>query len=179
MGTSHTSAALLSDLDPHAPRGHLYHVLDGHGLRTHGVELETAEFLHALVRAAKPDLILESGTGYGGATRYLAAALEANGFGQLVSYESNPRFFALADIPGVHCRQGSTLDHQGDRPDMVFLDSAPLDLRVAEFRRWILEPVLLVVHDTAYHPELGQIANSAGDGFTLPVPRGLWMRDQR
>lgn len=48
------------------------------------------KFLYALVRALKPDRVLESGTSHGGSANHIAAALKRNGFGRLVTVDILP-----------------------------------------------------------------------------------------
>lgn len=48
------------------------------------------KFLYALVRALKPQRVLESGTSEGGSANHLLMALERNGFGSLVTVDIRP-----------------------------------------------------------------------------------------
>jgi hypothetical protein len=168
----------LNVIDPSAPRGHLYDIIDTPEHRTHGIEVETGEFLYGLVRVMKPQLILESGTGYGGSTRYLAQALEANDRGWLVTYESNEEYFGKAEkLPRTQYLLGSTLDWQDAAPDLVFLDSAPISLRLQELRYWRWKTAV-VVHDTRL-PEIANVIYQPREddgGLTIPVPLGLWVK---
>lgn len=81
LGVAHRE----SDLHAHVPeeRAHLFHSLDGGS-----TELEYLNLLSALVLAAKPKMLLETGTGRGFGTISLACAIRANGFGHLHSLES-------------------------------------------------------------------------------------------
>ena len=51
------------------------------------VEWEVGEFLHALVRAIKPKVIIETGTHKGFSSLMIGAALKDNGFGHLYSID--------------------------------------------------------------------------------------------
>lgn len=135
------------------------------------VEVECAEFLYALVRLLKPGLVLESGSGRGLASVHIAAALRDNGYGLLLTYEPLDRFREeatrrLAGYP-AEVFASSSLDYQGDPPDLVFLDSGP-DFRPAEIDLWLQTDVRLLVHDAHRYTLPG--------GVLLETPRGLWMR---
>lgn len=138
-----------------------------------GVELETAEFLYALVRAIKPKVVLEAGTGKGYASAFIAGALKENDRGNLVTYEPIPEFAAearrrLAGLPAIVV-DGDSSQYTGT-PDLVFLDSGP-DYRPAEIKRWLATDAPLVIHDSYRYDLPG--------GVTIPVPRGLWLRLSR
>lgn len=74
-----------SDLHPHAPdeRAGLFHAADGGG-----TEWEYLNLLFALVVAMKPAHIIETGTATGYGTLALAAALQANGMGRIVTVDT-------------------------------------------------------------------------------------------
>ena len=147
-----------------------WHALDGMA-----VELEVAEFLHALVRAVKPKLILESGAGKGFGSVAIQLALNENERGKLVTFEPDPNFAAVARknlAPHATVRQGCSLDWRDDLPDMVFLDSGPQH-RVQEIDYWLEKPVFLAIHDAFRFDQL------RSTGFLLRTPRGLWFHDAR
>ena len=135
------------------------------------VEVECAEFLHALVRLLKPELVLESGTGRGMASRYIARALKENKSGRLITFEPIEQFASEARARlapyDAEVLAGSSLGYDGDAPDLVFLDSGP-ETRPAEIEHWLPRDVALVIHD-AYRYELP-------GGVLLPTSRGLWLR---
>lgn len=154
---------------PHGPAG--YRAFD-----EMAVELEVAEFLHALVRATKPHRVVESGAGKGYSSRAIADALHRNGFGMLWAYEPDPHYRKivadrLAEIGFSTVLDGDSRD--AGEADFVFLDSGP-ETRADEMAHWLRRAdVLLVVHDAYRYPVL------RGDGFLLRTPRGLWFRDTR
>jgi predicted O-methyltransferase YrrM len=142
------------------------------------VELEVAEFLHALVRATKPARCVESGAGKGYSTAAIADALRLNGFGMLWSYEPDEHYRRIALSRVAEIGFAAVLD--GDSrdspavPEFVFLDSGP-EIRPAEIAHWLrVQGILLIVHDAYRYPEL-----RGGAGFLLRTPRGLWFRDER
>lgn len=52
-----------------------------------GVEVETGEFLYAMVRLLKPDRVLETGSHWGVGASYMGMALKENGHGHLDTVE--------------------------------------------------------------------------------------------
>jgi len=150
------------------------------------VELETAELLAAIVGMMKPRQVLESGAGAGYSTAAILAGLEANGFGELVSFEPEEKFARLARerawsprvtvISPADPADASTLHWTGREPDMVFLDSYPPELRERELRHWLYENVTLVIHDANRYREL--LRRQWGGQF-YDCPRGLWIRLKR
>lgn len=136
------------------------------------VEQEVAELLYGIVRVTKPGLVLESGTGRGVGSLYIAAALKDNQAGRLYTFEPVERFAAearhrLARYPAT-VLAGSTLDYcQGDMPDLVFLDSGP-DTRPQEIALWLGRDTALAVHDARRYDLPG--------GVMFPTDRGLWLR---
>ncbi|MDI1476007.1 class I SAM-dependent methyltransferase [Polyangium sp. y55x31] len=65
---------------------------------------KSALFLYLLVRAFKPELVIELGTNVGISSSYLAAALQVNGRGRLVTLEASP--YRIRCAKGVHERVG-------------------------------------------------------------------------
>jgi predicted O-methyltransferase YrrM len=57
----------------------------------YGVEESTALLLYALVREARPAVVLEVGVANGRSTQVILSALDTNGAGQLVSVDIDPR----------------------------------------------------------------------------------------
>jgi len=55
------------------------------------ISADGGKLLYNLVRAARPDTVVEFGTSFGISTIYLAAAVTDNGAGRVVSTELNPR----------------------------------------------------------------------------------------
>jgi predicted O-methyltransferase YrrM len=82
-----------SDCHPHVPaeRAELFECYNGGA-----TEVEYLELLYAIVRATKPQHVLETGCFDGRGTRWLAHALSLNGFGMLHSIDLNERMLAEA-----------------------------------------------------------------------------------
>lgn len=140
------------------------------------VELEVAEFLYGLVRVLKPLCLLESGAGKGYSTLALAAAVEANGVGEVIAFEPNPDYRKLAqervaNYARCEVRVGNTFAWPLSYHcvDFVFLDSYPRRVRDIEINHWLSANVSLVIHDAHRYPGLT-------GGTYYPCPRGLWVR---
>jgi hypothetical protein len=136
-----------------------------------GIELEVGDFLWGLVRGLRPELVLESGTGKGISSRFIARALQENRRGRLVTFEPDAGMIGetkkkLRGLP-AEIRQGDTLSWTGPLPGVVFLDSHPTERRAAEIAYWLTHPVLLAIHDATRY--------ELPPGLWLPTPRGLWV----
>lgn len=160
---------MLSELRARATSRELsYHAWPNQGW---GVELEIGDFLWGLVRAFRPALVLESGTGIGISTRFLGSACKENQHGRVISFEPDPVMLrdARKRVRGlpVEIRDGTTLEWETPRPDFVFLDSFPGEVRRAEISKWLSTGVLLAIHDAGRY-ELPR-------GLQFPTPRGFWL----
>jgi len=134
------------------------------------MEYEYQVLLQSLVLASKPELVIETGTGRGYTSAFIADALVENGFGKLITFEPDPKFAeeARANLAGmpVEVVNAPSSTYTGRDPDFLFLDSGP-EYRKDEIERWLSRPGLLVaVHDAnrAYPLGLG-LRLVGGDGF--------------
>src|SRR5246127_5901494 len=59
-------------------------------------EVEVLEFLRTLVTTIKPELVVETGTFSAISTLWIAEGLKANGRGQVISCESDPKVYTAA-----------------------------------------------------------------------------------
>ncbi len=144
------------------------------------ITLEDGEFLYALVRVTKPLNVVETGTGNGISTVFIATALRDNNQGgEVQTYEpyrqySDPAKALVGDELPVVFRDGHCPGwNEGDATDLCFLDSAPWDDRCAEIQHWLTcgYQGLVVVHDAERRPaEL-----NLGVGVLLPGADGLWV----
>ena len=153
-----------SEVHPHAAveRADEFSAFD-----TGGPELEFLEVLHCLVRAFKPKLVLETGTGKGLSTIALSGALQRNGSGHLWTLENNAgamqqaqsslrsleidltsfvSFVATDSLAYIEALQGGPFD-------FVFYDSL-ISLRHREFhlmleRSLLSDQALCIFHDTS------------------------------
>ncbi|MBU1978767.1 MAG: glycosyltransferase [Gammaproteobacteria bacterium] len=168
---------------PDCPQPQLWSMFDGWT-----GEMETIEFLHALVRLAKPGYCVETGTWLGYSSEAIGLALRQNGQGTLDTIEYDPqvatatreRLASLADIVEVH--NCSSLEFTPRHPiDFLLLDSA-LTIRIEEFERYRrhLKPSALVIfHDTRInnyqleHMAMPYIKGGILSAISLAIPRGL------
>lgn len=148
-----------------------HHVID-----EMAVEQETAELLYALVRASKPLLVVESGTGKGYATQPLLEALRANGQGgRLVTFEPEEEFRTVQQQiykDAVDCEvKDGTSEGYGFVPGLVFIDCWGR-YREPVIRYWLTHPErpLVVIHD-ANRPYPFHL----GEGVHIPGHDGVWI----
>jgi len=73
---------------PHPERWHMFDSMTA--------EVEVLEFLKSVVTTLKPELVVETGTFIGISTIWIAQGLKQNGFGRVISCESDPKVFAKA-----------------------------------------------------------------------------------
>ncbi|HEX7864844.1 MAG TPA: O-methyltransferase [Variovorax sp.] len=149
------------------------------------VSRETGVLLYMLARSSGARTIVEFGTSFGISTLHLAAALQDNGGGRLVTTEFEPSKVArarrnltaggLADL--VEIREGDALQTLGvelpESIDLLLLDGAkalyPEILALVESR---LRPGAFVVADNADDsPEYLAHVRSPGSGY-MSVPFG-------
>jgi predicted O-methyltransferase YrrM len=153
-------------------------------------ELETLNFLNALVYLYKPRLVLETGTGQGFTTLAIATALLANGGGHVHSVELDPSTQATAAqriaryesflVNVVTLHRGDSrqfIEEWAGAPfDFVFFDSL-IAFRHTEFEmlqdRGLLAPqAVCVFHDTsrrrgAYYQDFNPEMIASLDGHSL------------
>lgn len=158
-----------------------YRVWEG-DLGKMAVTLEDAEFLYALVRLVKPDLVLELGAGLGVSARFIAEACEMNTNGVLFTWEPVAGLASAAasllsglpaeviadgDLGGTFSRDGVAVS-----PDLVFIDSG-WEYRETHIEAWLTGdyPGLVVVHDS----ERRYAQLELGAGVYLPGTDGMWI----
>jgi hypothetical protein len=148
-------------------------------------EVEFCEFVAALVRLIRPQLVIETGVGQGFSTRRILAALS----GHYVGYESDAGFREALkglDVWGESAQIAEEAEPTPEvmaRCDLAILDSGPRKRRVREINLWRAYAPSgshIVVHDARPdHPRNGlhrRLAGElAGEGLFLPNPRGSWL----
>jgi len=159
-------------------------------------EVEVLAFLRSLVATIKPQLVLETGTFMALSTLAMAEALQENGFGKVITCESDPVVFAKAreriqasGLGGwIDCRNESSLETAVDgQVDLLFSDS-DYSLREAEVRRFLpqISPHgLILMHDAS--SDIKTVREAAlrleREGLIsvvlLPTPRGLAIAQKR
>lgn len=143
------------------------------------VELEMAELLHALVRYAKPELVVESGTGEGFSTQVISMALRENGKGVVHSWEPIGEFYESAvkvfeNHTNVVIHQGRSNEDCDLVPDLVFVDTGGgEEFRNPDIAHWLEHEAkpLVVVHDANREYE----AFGLGEGVRVPGWDGVWI----
>ncbi|HEX5442296.1 MAG TPA: class I SAM-dependent methyltransferase, partial [Pirellulales bacterium] len=176
---------------PHAPEEYaqLFHGTGDGGT----TEVEYLNLINALVMAAKPETLLETGSERGMGTLAIACAIAANGFGKLYSVDLQPsellsanlRKYGLADYVEVVASHSVSFcaTWVGAEFDFAFFDS-DVHCRAREHdvlrRRGKLAPgAVCVFHDTSalrfgVDSSFDYIRyTDSAPGLTLPLSRGL------
>jgi predicted O-methyltransferase YrrM len=153
-------------------------------------ERETGELLHSIVRLIKPQLVIETGTANGSTAYQMGLALKANGFGRLITCDTDQSSVAFssarcADLPVEvrHCK-GIELIEQADEIDFAFVDSWWNAIRLEELRLLadkIKPRGLLALHDVChnYRPVYDAFQgerNWPSVVFHAPLGLGLWQK---
>jgi predicted O-methyltransferase YrrM len=176
---------------PECPQPELWRMLD-----SQTTELEVLEFLKALVTTIKPKLILETGTFLGHGTVKLAEGIRENGFGKVITIETDPviratamqRFEDLGLTQWIESRLESSLETRVEGRIDLFYSDSHLANREAEIRRLLpqLDPHgLLVIHDASSHFKVVREAalRLEQEGLIsmvmLPTPRGVVVAQRR
>lgn len=147
-----------------------------------GIEIETGEFMYAMVRMLKPMHVLETGTHWGIGAAYMGVALKDNGQGMLDTIEFLPEIYSRAkkrmeDLglsEFVHCWLGDAatfrpegVTHEKLWYDLILLDTEP-QTRFAELLKFydnLKEGGYVFIHDL--HRHMHQIPNEE-HGFAWP-----------
>ncbi len=159
-------------------------------------EVEVLEFLRTLVTTVKPKLVVETGTFMGISALRIAEGLRQNGFGRVITCESDPVVFAKAKArieasglaPWIDCRNESSLELQVEGTiDLLFSDS-DVPRREQEVRRFLpqINPHgLILIHDASSHVKgVRQAAlrleqEGLISAVLLSTPRGLVVAQKR
>lgn len=141
-----------------------------------GLEVETGEFLYAILRLLKPDHVLETGTHVGVGAAYMGKALKDNNKGMLDTLEFLPELHKRAEARmielGLHnCVNTILIDAAKFEPKykygFILLDTEP-QTRFAEYIKYydsLEDGGYLFIHDL--HRHMHQIEN-AEHGFAWP-----------
>lgn len=153
-------------------------------------EHEFCEFVAAVVRLVKPEIVIETGVGQGFTTRRVAAALAPGSV--LKGFESDDAWRErLARLSFFHgptrllAEEPTPTDDDLASVDLLVADSV-FDFRFDEVRRWAAlaqQGSYIVVHDIGNghpawtpHQRLGELITSLGiNGVRLPNPRGSFL----
>lgn len=150
-------------------------------------ERDVTELVAALVRATKPRLALETGTGYGYTAEAIGRALDANGRGRLITVEPNAECVAIArkrchglPVEVIQCDAASWSPAQGESIDFAWIDSH-IRRRYQELRRLrshFAPGAIIGIHDVApQHPVHDLLRNLERQlkwpRIQLRTPRGV------
>jgi predicted O-methyltransferase YrrM len=176
---------------PECPRPELWRMLD-----SQTTEVEVLDFLKTLVTTVKPKLVVETGTFLGHGTIKLAEGLKENGFGKVITIESDgairaraaERFAACGLTAWIESRLESSLETKIEGTiDLLYSDSHMAN-REAEIRRLLpqLDPRgLLVIHDASSHFKIVREAvlrleeEGLISAVLLSTPRGVAVAQRR
>ena len=160
-------------------------------------EVEVVHFLYDLIKLIKPKLVVETGTHIAISAGYMASAISSNGFGKLVTCETQECYHKgieqkLAPLSlWVDFRKCSSLELDIREPiDILFSDSDPR-IRMREVGHlWnrLTPTSLILIHDvnSGGHNELRREVLSWEKEcdkilsvVMLPTPRGLAICQKR
>lgn len=176
---------------PECPRPELWRMLD-----SQTTEVEVLDFLKTLVTTMKPTLVVETGTFLGHGTVKLAEGVKENGFGKVITIETDAairaraveRFAASGLAAWIESRLESSLEtHIEGSIDLLYSDSHMAN-REAEIRRLLpqLDPRgLLVIHDASSHFKIVREAvlrleeEGLISAVLLSTPRGVAIAQRR
>lgn len=180
-----------STIHPHdlRERAHLFHVRDGSG----STEFEFLNLLHAFTLALKPSMALELGTFTGMGALSIASALQQNGFGVLLSVDTeecrearaHQRTYKLEKwIEFIQSDALTFCETWRQEPfDLVFVDSGSgrlLETNALLQRGKLAPGALVMVHDASpfrvnANPSWGEIFEKDCKlaGHTICLSRGV------
>ena len=159
-------------------------------------EIEVLDFLERLITTVKPQLVVETGSFTALSTLRMAAGMQQNGFGKIVSCELDPAIFAEAQKRIASCglsrwielRNESSLEMQIDGVIDVLFSDSDIPIREQEVRRFLpqINPFgLVLMHDASSHTNTVRDAalRLEQEGLLsvvlLPTPRGLVIAQKR
>lgn len=129
------------------------------------VSREGGRVLYSLVRATRPDTVVEFGLSMGISTLFLAAAVADNGHGRVISTELSARKVELAT---AHLGEAGLLDYveirHGDALETLADVEAPIGVVLLDGWKDLYLPVLRLVE-----PKLAPGSIVVGDDSTFPA----------
>jgi predicted O-methyltransferase YrrM len=144
------------------------------------VSPDTGKLLYALVRACRPEIVVEFGTSFGISTIHLAAAVADNGTGQVVTTELSERkaTAALNSLEQAGLAGVVTILH-GDALETLASVSGPVGIVLLDGWKALYLPVLrllqprltpgalVIADDTSFESAAGYLAHvrDPGNGF--------------
>jgi len=173
---------------PHPERWHMYDSMSA--------EVEVLDFLKAIVKTLKPEVVVETGTFSGLSTLRIAEGLKENGVGRVITCEYDPKVYAVAkarfDASGlgewIDARNASSLELKVEGKIDLFFSDSDVAIREAEVRRFLpqINPHgLILMHDASSAVKTVREAakKMEAEGLIsvvlLPTPRGLVVAQKR
>jgi len=173
---------------PHPERWHMYDSMSA--------EVEVLDFLKAIVKTLKPEVVVETGTFSGLSTLRIAEGLKENGVGRVTTCEYDPKVYAAAkarfDASGlgewIDARNASSLELNVEGKIDLFFSDSDVAIREAEVRRFLpqINPYgLILMHDASSAVKTVREAakKMEAEGLIsvvlLPTPRGLVVAQKR
>jgi predicted O-methyltransferase YrrM len=159
-------------------------------------ELEVLDFLESLVTTVKPQLVVETGAFTGLSTLRIAAGMQRNGFGKVISCEVDPAVFTRAkqriEASGlahwIDLRNESSLDMRIEGTIDIFFSDSHIPIREQEVRKFLpqISPFgLILMHDASSYSNVVRKAalRLEQEGLLSVVlfatPRGLVVAQKR
>lgn len=176
---------------PECPHPELWRMLD-----SQTTEVEVIDFLKSLITTVKPNLVVETGTFLAYSTIKMAEGLRENGFGRIITVESDPAIFARAKErigasglgKWIEYRNESSMDTRIDEMiDILFSDShmRGREQEIRRFLPWVKPRGLILIHDASSHFQIVRQAAQRLEQeglislILLPTPRGLVIAQRR
>jgi predicted O-methyltransferase YrrM len=159
-------------------------------------EVEVLDFFERLITTVKPQLVVETGTFTGLSTLRMAAGIQQNGFGKIITCEFDRIIFGRAkeriEASGlahwIDLRNESSLDMEVEGTIDIFFSDSEIAVREQELRRFLpqISPFgLILMHDASSHSKVVRQAalRLEQEGLMsvvlLPTPRGLVVAQKR
>lgn len=150
-------------------------------------ENEVKEFIYGLIRATKPELVVELGSANGKTTLAMASAINRNGRGKLISFEVVPEKCeaarALIERNGyshcteIHCVPVEEVFRETLGKIDILLVDAVLEKRVSDWLEWrdcMKVYGIGLLHDTLkFDPPRSELEQIDDPAINLYTPRGL------
>lgn len=175
----------VSHINPaHSPFGEQFTQLEPDAMTA-----EDCDLVYALVRMRKPQLVIETGTGSGIATKRIAQAIAANGKGCLISCDTDRESVenAQRSVPKLYCNVCEStgmfllrrIAHR--KPEVILVDAGNAENRLEELRYIVEHDVLagkglVILHD-AVNPKYRRLPEYlqllGWPGFVLDGLQGI------
>jgi predicted O-methyltransferase YrrM len=160
------AAAALDDQQPAPPStGTAQEIADARQNEYLPISPQGGELLYALIRASRPETVVEFGTSYGISTIYLAAGVADNGVGRVFGTEMNAAKVTAARANLYQAGLGGVVTIlAGDARDSLADVAGPIGLVLLDGWKDLCLPVLRLLE-----PRLAPGALVVADDITFPA----------